>query len=453
MTSETPRNQRVELEIEALSAGGRGVARSEGLVWFVPGGLPGDRIAADARRRHPSYVEGRFLERLRESPSRRSVPCPLQAECGGCPWMPLEETEQRRWKRTLVTDALSRIGGSDIVVEEVRATPSVLGYRNKVEFTLGRDTAGAPAVGLHAADSDQRGLIDVAHCPIQTDVANAVLSTAREFLLSHSESWLDVASPTEPFRLIIRASSRSGKVLVVLRETRVPFPAAEELARHLKAAHEDLAGVVRLRGRSGQRGGARTIPVLGQSTIEERIGDMTFRLPAASFLQVNPEAASLLLDIVCEAAGKVEGARVIDLYAGVGAFGIELACRGALVTSCDADLDAVRCGRRTAAHRAAGRVAFHHADSAAFLRRYLDEKRGADLIVANPPRSGLGKGVATLIAGSGARRIVLVACDPATLARDARRLGQAGFVPERAVPVDVFPQTAHVETLLVLGRA
>jgi 23S rRNA (uracil1939-C5)-methyltransferase len=366
--------------------------------------------------------------------------------------MPLDEERQRGWKQTLVTDALQRIGHSDVVVEPVRASPRSLGYRNKVEFTLGRDADGQPAVGLHSDDPEQQGIVDVDRCPIQTDAANAVLATAREFLLARSDSWLEASAKTEPFRLILRSSHHDGRVLVVLRETGVPFPDAEALAERLQEVHSNLAGVVRLRGRAGQRGGTRAVPVRGRSSIDERIGEMTFRLPAASFLQVNTEAAGLLLDVVCDGAGDVGGSKVIDLYAGVGVFGIELARRGAEVIACDADLDAVRCGRRAAARMAAGRVAFHHADAAAFLRRFLDERRAADLVVANPPRAGLGRGVAEQIAAAGAKRVVLVACDPATLARDTGRLVQAGFSPLHAVPVDVFPQTAHIETVLVLTR-
>jgi 23S rRNA (uracil1939-C5)-methyltransferase len=366
--------------------------------------------------------------------------------------MPLEEADQRRWKRTLVADALRRIGRSEVPVEEILASPRALGYRNKVEFTLGRDVAGRPAVGLHSAEPEGRWLVDVDRCPVQTDVANDVLATARAFLLPRAAEWLDTSKASEPFRLIIRASGHDGRVLVVLRETTEPFPGADALARRLKEGHAAVAGVVRLRARPGQRGGARIIPVLGRNWIEGRVGEIPFRLPAGSFLQVNPEAASLLLELVREAAGEVEGRTVVDLYAGVGAFGIDLARRGAAVTACDADIEAVRCGRSMARRVAAGRITFRHADASTFLRRHVNEAHRAEIVVANPPRAGLGPRVAEQIANLEARRVIVVSCDPATLARDTRRLTKAGFLAEKATPVDVFPQTAHVETVLVLSR-
>jgi 23S rRNA (uracil1939-C5)-methyltransferase len=443
----------VELEIDGLAAGGRGVARAGGVVWFVAGALPGDRVLAEPRRRKPRFVEARVLERLRASPDRRAAPCPLQPICGGCPWMPLDEAEQRKWKRTVVADALRRLGRSAVAVEPTLASPRALGYRNKVEFTLGPDGRGRPSVGLYAADPDHRGrLVDVDRCPVQTDAANAVLATAREFLLARSDAWLDPGERADRFRLVIRSASREGPVLVALRETTRPFPHAEALARALGDAHPEVVGIVRLRARTGQRGGTRTLPLMGRSWIEEHVGAMAFRLPAASFLQVNSEAGGLLLELVRRGAGPVKGRVAIDLYAGVGAFGIDLARRGADVTACDADLDAVRCGRRAARGSATGRIAFRHGDSAAFLRALLARGHRANIVVANPPRSGLGARVPDQIADLEAERVVLVSCDPATLARDTRRLESRGFVAERAVPVDVFPQTAHVETVLTLAR-
>lgn len=353
--------------------------------------------------------------------------------------MTLGEDLQREWKRRLVRDALTRIAGSQVEIEDVRPSPRSLGYRNKVELTLGRDAAGRPAIGLHPLDPGAVGLVDVARCVVQSEPADAVLVSAREHLLARPASW---ANASQPYRLVLRGSRLTGKILVALRETGRAFPDAEELADHLYRAHaERLAGVVRIRALCGRRGGARVVPVRGQTWIEERIGDVRFRLPASTFLQVNGEAGELLVELVRECAGTLDGCTALDLYGGVGAFGIDLARRGAKVTVCEADLDAVRSGRQAARAVDARDVRYVHGDVGRFLRG----AGRADLVVANPPRSGLGPGVVAGIAALGPGRVVMVSCDPATLARDVRRLAATGLVLERAVPVDVFPQTAHVE--------
>jgi 23S rRNA (uracil1939-C5)-methyltransferase len=445
-----PGNRGVEIEIDALAAGGRGVGRAEGMVWFVSAALPGDRVLATATRRHARFVEGRLERTIVPSPDRRRPPCPVQRACGGCPWMALDERTQREWKRRLVVEALRRIGRSGVAVAGIRASTEVLGYRNKVELTLGRDAEGRPAVGFHRAEGAGAGLVDVPACAVQSDPANAVLGTARAFLMPRAEAWAGASdAPADPFRLVLRASRSTGRVLVALRETTVPFPDAHGLAECLARAHPELAGVVRIRALKGRRGGSRVLPVWGKTGIDERIGGLDFRLPAASFLQVNTEAAELLLELVRDGAGAVDGKAVLDIYAGVGVFGVHLAQQGADVIVCEADVEAVRCGRRAIRGRSFGRVRFEHADVGAFLR---GEKRRADLVVANPPRSGLGRRVPELLGRLAPRRVVLVSCDPATLARDARRLVDAGFAAERAVPVDVFPQTAHVEAVMTFVR-
>ena len=435
----------MEIVVESLAAGGRGVARLGGLVWFVPGALPGDRILAEAVARRPRYVVGRVIERLAPSPDRREPPCELQERCGGCPWMALGEAAQRDWKRRLVQDALHRIAGSRVEVEPVRPSPRALGYRNKVELTLGRDASGQPAIGFHALDPGSSGLVDVNRCPVQSEAADAVLGSAREYLLARPAGWMGAQ---EPFRLVLRTSRLSGRVLVALREAARPFPEAQALAEHLARAHAGrLAGVVRIRGLAGRRGGARVVPLVGQPWIEERIGATRFRLPAATFLQVNSEAAELLVGLVREVAGVEDREAALDLYGGVGAFGIDLARLGARVTVCEADLEAVRCGIQAARTAGSRVVRFVHGDVAAFLR----DAPPAELVVANPPRTGLGPRVAERIAALRPRRVVLVSCDPPTLARDVRRLAGAGLGLERVVPIDVFPQTAHVECVVSLA--
>ena len=443
----------VELEVTALGAGGRGVARHEGLVWFIGGTVPGDRVLAQPRRLRARHVEGRLLALIEPSPRRRAPPCPLQVSCGGCPLMGLDEADQRSLKRRLVQDAIDRIAGVRLEVEPPIPSPQALGYRNRLELTLGRAGSGGPAIGLHAADPEARALVDVDRCLLQGDGANRVLGTLRRLLLARAPAWVEI-SPRggDPFRILLRTSSQTGEVLVVVRETTVPFPGIEALAAELVAAHPEVVGVVRLCAQAGRRGGARAVGVWGRSSLEERIGHHLFRMPAASFVQANPGAAERLLDLVRELSGAIADRSVLELYGGVGAFALELAREGASVTVCEADPAAVRCGEAAALEAGLAAVRFVRAEVSRFLARGSSAEASFDLVLANPPRSGLGRGVAAAIAALAARRIVLVSCDPATLARDLRALVGAGFVPVRAVPVDLFPQTAHIETVVALER-
>lgn len=441
----------VRLEVDSLATGGRGVARgADGVVWFLPGAVPGDVVEAVSRRKKRRFVAGRVLRRLVESPSRRRPPCEYQAHCGGCPWMVLEEDEQRRWKERLLRDALVRVGGIEQPdVKPLLAAPPDLGYRNRVELALEPGDGGSWLLGMRRP-GEGRGVVDIARCLLQHDAANEVLGTIREFL-SLIPAPEDPLGPGDELRVILRRSSTTGDLLVVLREARVRFPAARDLAAALDELHPEVRGVVRVRGLADRRGGARAKVLAGRGWIEERIGERTFRLPASTFVQVNSAGAGLLVNLVAEAAVDLEGGRVLDLYGGVGAYAFALLQRGAArVDVCDADGDAVDCGRESARESGERRVEFHRDDVTSFLRSRAEGERPA-LIVANPPRTGLGQGVATEILRLAPKRLVVVSCDPATLARDLRALGEGGYGLQQVTPVDLFPQTAHVEAVAVLS--
>lgn len=438
-----------ELEVHALAGSGAGVARHGGLVWFVEGAVPGDRVLAVPRKAGSRWIEARAERVLTASPQRRVPPCPIQDRCGGCPWMVLDEQSQRDWKRKIVADALQRIGKlADLEVEPVLASHRSLGYRNKVELSFGRDAAGQLVIGYHRP-GEHRTLVDVAACALQDEAANRALTVVRRFFLEgpgRDTAILD--DPREPLRLVLRSSKR-GRLLVALRGRDLPFAQEHELAATLVAAVPEVASVVRLLAPPGRRGSTTTRALHGPPWLEEEIAGLGFELPAASFFQVNPGAAEILVQVVTELAGPVEGTSLLELYGGIGVFSLSLAQRGARAVVCEADPDAVASGGRAAAENGALPVTFERADALRFLRSFRGRP---ELVIADPPRAGLGAGVAQALVRLEAPHVVLVSCDPAILARDARSVTSAGYVPRRVVPVDLFPQTSHVEVVMLLER-
>lgn len=426
--------QDVGVRIESLAAGGRGVARRDGKVWFVRGALPGDVVEVEVEREGPRFVEARAVRRLQDSSERREPPCPIQERCGGCPWMALVPEAQRRWKRILVEEALKRIGKiAEPPVAEVVPASEPLAYRNKVEFHFGVDESGRRIVGLHRGDDPSR-LVEVERCLLLDDDGNRALAAGRR----------DLEGAREGARFVVRRSREFGRTLLVLRGGPGDFPEAERVARDL----EEISGVVVVEAVSGRRGGARSRVARGEGFLEERLGELVFRIPAAGFFQVSSSGAEVLLRHVLDAAGSPR--TVLELYGGVGAFGLHLAKGGAAVTIVEADPDAVAAGKEAAERQTVRGARFVRADALEGARAW----RGAppDLVVADPPRTGLGKGVAAILGALEAPRVVLVGCDPATFARDVRGLIEVGYRLRRAVPLDLFPQTAHVETVGVLDR-
>jgi 23S rRNA (uracil-5-)-methyltransferase RumA len=368
--------------------------------------------------------------------------------------MVLSESDQREWKRRILADALARLGGfGDPVLDPVAVVSEELGYRNKVEFSLGRDADGKRVVGLHPSAGGS-ALVDVPACPLQHSAANAVLGSARQFLLDPDRAAAIRWPGRDEARLVVRRSGGTGQLLVGLRSTTEPFPLAAELAEHLASRHPNLRGVVRITARSRRRGGSRVETLWGHPHIIERVGGQKFRLPAATFLQVNSAASEELVRRVTQAAQPLQRRSVLDLYGGVGAYGFAMSRAGAgSVLVCDADRDAIECGRRAARDSKTGGIRFVHADAAGFLREKVAHGAGFDVVVANPPRTGLGRGSVGSILGVRPSRVVVVSCDPATLARDLRALVEGGCSLQKVTPLDMFPQTAHIEAIALLARS
>jgi 23S rRNA (uracil1939-C5)-methyltransferase len=448
-----PPAETVELSIERLAGGGRGVGRSDGVVWFVEHAFPGDVVLAEPQHRRPRFVEARRLRLVHPSPLRRSEPpCALAGRCGGCPWIELDLAAQQRAKREIVADAIARIGRfQGFEVAPLVSAPHELGYRDRVELTLGRDVEGRRVMGFHGLEASHR-IVDVARCPVLAEPGNRVLEAIRAVALP---ALADAAfDASEPVRLVVRVSPVDGGAVVAFRESAPLLDDLRPLAVELMRREPTIRGVVRLVAHAGRRGGQRSEIVAGTASLAQRIGAAVVHVPVGSFSQVNVELAGLMTEHVADAAGMIGGATVVDLYCGAGRHGLELVARGARVEAADADPHAVAAAN-DAAHAAglAERFHAHASDAAAFLRSRARSGAGpVAALVANPPRSGLERAVSEAIAALAPPRVVIVSCDPATLARDLRRLADAGYRLESVVPFDLFPQTAHVEAVAALDR-
>lgn len=439
------------VEIQTWAAGGRGLGRVEGRVWMVAGAVPGDAVNARVMKDHGRFVEAVAHSLERPSRSRRATPCLIQSECGGCPLMVVDEASQRGAKRQFLVDALQRIGRlpPNLQVDEVVAAPTELAYRNKIELSFGRDQAGRSVLGFYRTGRPSE-LVDVKDCAIADHRLRPLLAAARAFFLEGpgaSEPALKDAR--EPVRLVLRCSHTGNERLVALRGLAGPFATAADFARAAADADPGLVGVVRLVASRGRRGGAAVEMIAGRDWIADEMHGLAFRVPAGTFLQVHASAAEQLGGHVLEGAGSPR--RVVELYGGIGALGLALARRGARATIVDADAAAIACGTEAARLQGLTSADFVHSDVFAFLRIGPDAIP-PDLVIVDPPRTGLGRGVAERLAALRAARIAMVSCDPATLARDLAVLAARGYAIERITPFDLFPQTAHVEALAWLSR-
>ena len=424
----------VKVDVESIAVGGDGVAREpDGRVVFLPRTAPGDRVEARLVEEHDSWARGRPVRLEREGPGRRTAPCPYYAGCGGCQLQHLEREAQLEAKRRAVRDALQRIGGREVEVAPTADPGPPFGYRNRITLTLRRRDAEVVA-GYHRWDEPEE-LVDVERCPLAEDPVNRAWEELRS-------GWGKAASRLpggEELRLTVRGGRSGDVALLVEGGTGEGDPA--ELA----------AGITDLAGLWSVGSSARVRVLHGRDTLPDRWEGVDLDLRPKAFTQVNREVAAAMeehLDGLLDVArGGLTGRRVLDLYAGVGLRALRWAEAGAEAVACEREPAAVRTGRAAAAERSAV-VTFRLGD----VETHLADLLPADVVVVNPPRAGLAEVVAAQLASAELATIVYVSCDPATLARDLKRLGSRWRVTS-VQPFDAFPQTAHVETVVRLEAA
>jgi 23S rRNA (uracil1939-C5)-methyltransferase len=427
-----------ELSIESLAYGGDGVAHlPDGRAAFVAGACPGDVVRVQVAEDHGRFVKANIEAIVEPSADRVEPPCPYFGICGGCMWQHVSAQAQLSAKRRAVVDALSRIGG--IADAEQRVRPTIAssreyGYRNKVEFVAETSPQGL-SLGYHKAGSDD--LVAIESClllpPKYSKAPRALLGALR---------YISGAQELGIRRVGLRVGAHTRDVEIALWTSPGAFPrkaAATTLGQALKAT-----SIVRVlvKGADKERRVSGVEVLAGKGSWRERLQGRTMTISAPSFFQVNTPAAEALVSLALETLRPADDDRIVDVYAGAGTFTLPLAEAADEVLAIESASTAVRDLRRNLddAELYADVVG---GDAA----RELSSIGAADGLLVDPPRAGLAPEVISAIAATGARAIAYVSCDPATLARDAKSLRTHGYDLESATPVDMFPQTYHVETV------
>ncbi|MFL5869776.1 MAG: 23S rRNA (uracil(1939)-C(5))-methyltransferase RlmD [Solirubrobacterales bacterium] len=429
----------LELEIDSLAQGGRGVARANGYVVFVAGGLPGDRVRARVVRSKRDYGEAKTIELVRPSTDRIADRCIHEGEpCPGAPWQGMPYERQLAEKAAQIDDALRRIGKLDgfelgpIVgaVEEWR-------YRNKAEYSFG-GTADGLKLGFHRRGSWAE-VVDVDDCLLTSTANNEARNRVREWARSQHLDPYDRRSQTGALRnLVVRDGRRTRELQTRLVTSRV------ELPRPPADLHTIVDGPGA--GTSGPTG------VLGAEYLHDELCGLRFRVSHDSFLQTNTEMAERLYGIAADAAGLSGRERVFDLFCGIGTIALVLASRAGEVWGLESVAPAIADAEHNAAANGIENASFAGADARLGIRPLLERAGRPDVVVVDPPRAGLSAKVVRRVLECGAPRIVYVSCNPTTLAPNAAQMVEAGYTLRRVTPVDMFPQTPHVECVALLDR-
>lgn len=446
--------QVVELRIEGLDREGTGLA-SLGLDRFrVPGALPGERVQVREVRRRRHRVEGQVVEVLEPAPQRVAPACPHYGPCGGCSLQHLSYPGQLAFKGQRVAQALAK-AGVDTPVAPVIGMEVPWGYRNKLDLTFGRSPSGAPFLGFHRRGRWQE-IVPTSDCLLAPRELLAAVPIVEGWAAAQGLKPYDSRSHTGFLRyLILREGRATGQRMVALVTAASPdLPGASELEAALRQGVPGLASLLWVVDEtlSDALKVGRVHRLWGEEAIEEELGGRRYQVGVESFFQTNTEQAERLLATALAMADPDRSDRALDLFCGVGTFSLPLARRAGQVVGIEWVEEAVAHARRLAQAAGFSNTRFLAGPVRLLLPEAVAEMGGVDLILLDPPRSGAGGKVMRKIGRAAPRRVVYVSCNPETLGDDLIHLLPFGYRVSQVQPLDLFPQTPHVETVVRIDR-
>ena len=446
------KNQIEEAEITAMSSDGNGIAKIDGMVVFVPYTAVGDKLKIRIVKVQKNYSFGIIEEILQPSPDRVDDHCPVYKKCGGCAFRHISYKAELRHKAEFVQSNLRRLGGLDPVMLPITPSPLVQGYRNKAQYPI-REYDGKIEAGFFAKRSHR--VISCASCDLQPAFFEQILEYTKQFLEEYNISAYDEQTGKGKVRhLYIRYGEVSGEVMVclVVNSERLPH-AAEYVEGLLKVCPQVVSVVLNInREQNNVILGQKCITLYGKDTIEDTLCDVRFELSPLSFYQVNRQAAEKLYRLAAEMAQFEGNELLIDLYCGAGTIGLSMASKVRELIGVEIVPDAVENAKENAKRCGVENARFICADAKEAAAQLAAENLHPDVIVVDPPRKGCDLEVLQAIAAMAPKRLVMISCNSASLARDCKELEALGYHLEKAAPVDLFPRTTHVETVVLLSH-
>lgn len=445
---ELAKNQEHTVTIEGYGEGGMGVARIDGRVVFVHGALRGEKCRVLILKTLKSVTFAKVLEVLEPSSERMESDCPYFPRCGGCTYRHIRYEEELRLKKQRVQDNLSRIGGSDVTVEEILGAQDTLRYRNKAQYPVSKDGA----VGFYRARTHE--VIECEHCLLVRPEADAAAEALRAYMQSCHVAGYDEKTGRGLVRHLYVRSNAAGESLICVLVNGDKLPKEDRLVALLRDACPKCTGIVL--GTNTKKGnvilGDRYRTLWGSDRLEDTLCGKTFRLSVPSFYQVNRVQAERLYAKTIEFADLTGQETVLDLYCGAGTITLALSDHAKKVLGAEIVPEAIDDARENAARNGVKNAEFFCGDASDVAKKLARENLRPDVITVDPPRKGLAADVVESIAEMQPGRVVYVSCDSATMARDVKRLADLGYTARRACAVDMFPRADHVETICLLSK-
>lgn len=434
--------------IDGYSSEGLGIARVDGAVVFVPDAVRGEKVDLRITRVMKTACAAEIVKIHTPSPERVEPECPHFGMCGGCAYGHLTYPEELCAKRQRVQDALTRIGGLELEVEEILGAKNPEHYRNKSQYPVGADGS----IGFFQARTHK--VVPVRRCLIQTEAADRTAQAVGEWMRRYKISAYDETTGKGLVRHICVRVNKKGESLCCVVVNGAKLPREPELAGCITAAVPHTVGV--LVNTNTRRGnvilGDKYRTIIGRNYLMDTLCGIEFKLSMPSFYQVNRDQAEVLYGKALEFADLTGTETVLDLYCGIGTITLCLAKAAKRVIGAEIVPPAIRDAKENAVRNHIENAEFFCGDAADIAAKLETDGLRPDVVTVDPPRKGLAPEVIASVAAMAPQKVVYVSCDPATLARDLKIFREFGYQAIRAAAVDMFPGTAHVESVVLLSK-
>lgn len=448
-TAKVQVKQTFPLTIKRLGINGEGVGYFKKQVVFVPGALPGEEVVVEATKVQPKYAEAKIKKIRKRSEFRVQPQCPVYEECGGCQLQHLSYDGQLKEKRDIVIQALerhTRLQTDELDIRETIGMDNPWNYRNKSQFQVGQKD-GQILAGLYGMNSHH--LINIDQCVVQHPKTNKAIGTVKKVLQKLQIPIYNEKSRKGIVRTIVaRVGVQTGELQIVLITAKKELPKKEQFVEEIKKRLPEVKSV--MQNINGEKTslifGNETVHLAGNDFIQETLGDLSFELSARTFFQLNPEQTVKLYNEAKKAAALTGKEKVVDAYCGVGTIGLWVADGAAEVRGMDVIRESIQDAKKNAARHGISHAKYVTGKAETILPKWTKEGWVPDVIIVDPPRTGLDEQLLRTILKVKPKKVVYVSCNPSTLAKDIDVLSKK-YKVNYIQPVDMFPQTSNVEVV------
>lgn len=447
------KNKEYLIDIESVTSEGMGVGHVDGFCVFVPQTVDKDRVRTLIVKVKSGYAYGKCLEILNESEYRAEPVCSAFSKCGGCQLMHVKYDKQLQIKKEIIENAIKRIGGIDVKSIQMIGAENELRYRNKMVFPIGTDKNSNKVCGFYRERSHD--IIPLDDCFLGDEINSRIIDTVMALINKHNISVYDEKSNKGVMRrLFIRKGYHTGEIMVVLSVNAKKFKYSAEFAKAISALSEDIKSIIvnfNTSKTNAVLSGENQV-IFGKDTISDYLCSVKYEISPNSFYQINPEQTEKLYNKAIELADIQSSDSVMDLYCGIGTISLCAAKKAKRVIGVEIVEQAIANAKMNAENNGINNVDFYACDAAGIVPKLIEDGERPDVVILDPPRKGSDEVTLAAIVKAMPDRIVYVSCNPATLARDLRVLADNGYGPEKICGVDMFPQTVHVETVVLLHK-